>query len=230
MKNIRFFDCSLSDLHIDYQELYILMGYGNHTPQPEIIKIIDKMLVELPEYCHPHYGYILQEAKIIDKEHLQIGQTFFNPGKIITSAMRKAEQIAVFTATLGSGFDEWNHKLRQKGDMLHPFIADALGSVLAEATASLLMQQLEKEVSGANLKITNNYSPGYCDWLLIEQKKIFSLFPDDIAGIRLTDSCLMLPVKSISGIIGIGKEVKKQLYGCDICKMTTCIKNKKQKK
>ena len=229
MSHIQFFDCNLSDLQIDMRELGILMGYGNHSPGKEILDIVDEMLGELRVCCNPRYGYILEEGDIIDRENLRVGNIILNPGKIITSAMRNADYYAIFTATVNTGFDEWLKKLKERDDMLWNFVADALGSIIAEAVVERLVNQLENDVACDGMLISNNYSPGYCDWKLIEQKKLFSLFPDNITGIKLTDSCLMLPIKSVSGIIAVGKNVKKKAYGCDICNMKNCVKNKKKK-
>mgnify|MGYP002480792993 FL=1 len=63
----------------------------------------------------------------------------------------------------------------------------------------------------------------------MEQKKLFELFPENITGVHLTDSCLMLPIKSVSGIVAIGPEVKKRAYSCNICKMITCVRNRKMR-
>lgn len=125
-------------------------------------------------------------------------------------------------------FDDYVGKLKQEDDILRVFVADAVGSVLAEATVSLLMDILIQEAGREGMQISNNYSPGYCNWHLSEQKKLFRFFPKRMTGIQLTDSCLMLPVKSVSGIVAIGKNVKKRPYGCDICNMPSCIKNKKK--
>jgi len=67
---------------------------------------------------------------------------------------------------------------------------------------------LEKNMRDSGKKITNRYSPGYCGWDVTEQHKLFQLMPENYCGIKLTPSALMDPVKSISGIIGIGKMLK----------------------
>ncbi|MHB8579979.1 MAG: vitamin B12 dependent-methionine synthase activation domain-containing protein [Ignavibacteriaceae bacterium] len=72
------------------------------------------------------------------------------------------------------------------------------------------------------MKITNRYSPGYCNWNVSEQHLFFSLLPQNFCGITLTESSLMLPVKSISGIIGIGSNVKYSKYFCDKCGVKDC--------
>jgi hypothetical protein len=50
------------------------------------------------------------------------------------------------------------------------------------------------------------YSPGYCGWHMSGQKKLFELLhPEDI-GIFLLDSFLMKPLKSISGVMVVGRK------------------------
>ena len=42
-------------------------------------------------------------------------------------------------------------------------------------------------------------------------------------GIALSESCLMHPIKSVSGVIGIGTTARRRAYGCVICQNKTCI-------
>lgn len=228
MKTVEFFDRTFADLALDMQEVYLLMGYGSHTPDADVQQLIQEMAIELSHRIVPHYGYVLVDGEVPERGQLRLSNQRFHPGAIIAHAMKGADKYAVFTATIGEAFDRFIHQLKTEDDMLRVFIADALGSVLAEATVSLLMKQLEKRAAAEGLCISNNYSPGYCDWFLAEQKQLFSLFPDGSTGITLTDSCLMLPVKSVSGIVAIGREVKRREYGCTICTMVNCIKNKKK--
>lgn len=229
MKPVAFFDCTFAQLMLDRTEVYQLMGYGSHMPDENVVQLVREMGEELSGRIAPHYGYVLVEGETIGCGQLRLGDELFHPGAIITHAMKGADKYALFTATIGKEFDRFTRQLKEEDDILRLFVADALGSVLAEATVSLLMKQLEQAAAAEGLSISNNYSPGYCDWFLAEQKKLFSLFPEGSTGISLTDSCLMLPVKSVSGIVAIGKEVKRREYGCAICKMENCIRNKKKK-
>jgi len=222
------FSCKYSDLQIDRKNLFHLLGYGNHTPKQEIIDIIDETEDMLKNSCAPQYGYSCFRGETIDNENIKIGKIIFRPGSIITKALKKSDFYAVFVASAGEEFDILRQKIKKEDDILSYFILDSLGSVLAESVVTLLVKNLETDMASKQLKITNNYSPGYCDWLLEEQKKIFELFPVDFCGVKLTDSFMMIPVKSVSGIIGIGTDVKKTKYGCSICKNNNCIKNLKR--
>ena len=111
--------------------------------------------------------------------------------------------------------------------MLHIFILDVIGSCIAEKAGDKMELLLEKEIADYNH--TNRFSPGYCGWDLTEQKKLFALLDGNPCGIKLSESCLMMPIKSISGIIGTGKNVTKKEYGCQFCELETCYKRKYKK-
>jgi hypothetical protein len=114
------------------------------------------------------------------------------------------------------------------GDLLTGYIYDVAGSVIVDAAADFMQNELELSVNLSGKKITNRYSPGYCGWYVAEQHKLFQLVPDNYCGIRLTESALMDPVKSISGIIGIGANVKMNPYTCGLCEMKNCVYRKKK--
>jgi len=93
-----------------------------------------------------------------------------------------------------------------------------------------MQEELRKEVAVRGMKITNRFSPGYCGWDVAEQHKLFTFFKDNFCGITLTDSALMNPVKSVSGVIGIGSNVRFSEYKCKLCGDKNCIyRNKKSK-
>lgn len=227
MRKACYFDCGFDSLSFDIKEALRLMGYGGYEPGSSVKSLIGKVLDDLSTVVRPHFGYVLADGHVEDSSHVVVGGVRLSPGKIITHAMMDADFYAVFTATIGSGFDDYCRRYKEAGDMAGALVADALGSVLAEAVVSQLVATLSEKAEAGGMKISNNYSPGYCDWHLSDQKNLFSLLPEGAAGITLTGSCLMLPVKSVSGIIAVGGSVKKRPYGCAICKMTTCIKNQK---
>ena len=82
--------------------------------------------------------------------------------------------------------------------MVKVYIADSLGSIIAEKAADCMEEELAAFIEKRGWKHTNRYSPGYCGWHVSEQQKLFSLFPvASPCGIQLTDSSLMIPIKSV---------------------------------
>ena len=89
--------------------------------------------------------------------------------------------------------------------------------------------ELDEYIRDRGWRHTNRFSPGYCGWHVSEQKKLFPLFPSaEPCGIRLTDSSLMLPIKSVSGVIGLGDGVRKLEYTCGLCTYDKCYRRKRR--
>jgi cobalamin-dependent methionine synthase I len=105
--------------------------------------------------------------------------------------------------------------------MVQAAVLDAIGSDAAETLAHVVQDIIAHEVEG--LGISQRFSPGYCDWRVSQQKMVFRAMGGNTAGVRLTDGCLMIPQKSISGIIGIGPADKVGNYNpCLTCDKSDC--------
>lgn len=154
---------------------------------------------------------------------LNSGDVTLQPSRRICGYMSGASEIALFICTGGAAFTDLSHGYQQNGDFLEAFVVESIGSATVEIAMDKVQQYLEEEMAGQGKKITNRYSPGYCDWALSGQRDLFAYIGDHPTGITLSESCLMQPIKSVSGIIGIGDDVKKRPYGCEICNSATCV-------
>lgn len=222
---VRELDIAYSDLVLDRQDLYRAMEYGDSVPGTDIMSMLDEVLGRTAEVCRPQAMMGVCGGQVLPPVNIEAGGLVFSPGKIITDNLAGSDRFCFFVATAGREFEVYRNSYKRSGDLVMEFIADAVGSVLAEAVVSMVSGYLEKMV---DVPFTYPYSPGYCGWRLPEQKFLFSLFPDRPCGIELTDSCLMFPIKSVSGIIGIGKDVVRKPYGCAICKNKSCYKRRLQ--
>jgi len=107
-------------------------------------------------------------------------------------------------------------------DLIYSYLIDQVASLIVESVANNLHDQIKIKVKDNNWKISNRYSPGYCNWSVSEQQKLFSFFPYNFCNVQLNNSSLMKPIKSISGVIGLGKDVKYSEYLCDKCGIKDC--------
>ena len=59
-------------------------------------------------------------------------------------------------------------------------------------------------------------------WPITQQKELFSIFGsvENLIGVRLTDTCLMIPIKSVSGIFF---QTETTFETCQLCSRETCI-------
>ncbi len=215
---------NIKNLIISKNEIISTLGYADGTIPVHFLEMIDDILFRLPEYCDIQAGYRLLDVKKQEDRNdgLFVGNKFFKLQRIVTGQLRKSEKAALFVCTIGRAMETWTKKLSSEGDTTLSYIVDTVASVTEEQAVDVLHDYIAKQMQMRGLKVTNRYSPGYCDWSVSEQHLLFSFFPVNFCGITLTESALMVPIKSVSGIIGVGKAVKRVDYTCDTCGMKDC--------
>jgi hypothetical protein len=203
-----------------------LMGYDDPAAVPgPVQESITELLEQGPEICNIRGGYMLVDDITVDRQSKTIAShgQLFETRQIVTHQLRNSERAAWFVCTAGEEISRYTRRLMDEGDLIKGYVVDVLANVVVEAAMDRVQSGLENEMAKIGLKITNRYSPGYCNWDIAEQKKLFAVFPENYLDIALSESCLMLPVKSVSGIIGIGKEVKFNKYTCNLCSDSACL-------
>lgn len=220
---------SSRDLALTKSDILIAMGYSNYQPENDILDKTDSLLRLSVCHSNPSFCYKIYDG-YYEKEVLSIEDVCFNTGRIILNSLKGCIRFAVFTVTAGVYFQKWMEDLDSLGDMVDRYIADCIGTEIVEATADFMQKQLAEKCRQEGYGITNRYSPGYCGWSIKEQHTLFTLLGEECtSGIRLMQSGLMYPIKSVSGIIGIGRDVKQREYGCLNCNYPKCFRRKDSK-
>jgi hypothetical protein len=143
-------------------------------------------------------------------------------------AMKDASGLIGFIATVGKQIDREIESLMDGGALVHSYIADALGSGAVESLADRFHSDMARMSTENKRSVGLRFSPGYCDWQVTEQQKLFSLLDSKVVGVKLADSCLMTPRKSISGVFGVFDNANtsvenKKHNPCRQCGKKDCI-------
>lgn len=218
----------VKDLEITPDEVLDILQQKDRSPDNPVVSETLEIFEMLPDIVEMRGGYVVFDDMELFRQEgkIRINKVMLHPHRKITGYMKDAEKIAVFISTAGDGFTRFTEKYNKEGEYLKSYIVDIFGSFIAEKTIDYIQKNLENEMQDFGLHISNRYSPGYCNWEVKDQKQLFDLLPDNECNILLTDSCLMLPIKSVSGIIGIGPDIKKKSYACEICENKTCVYRK----
>lgn len=216
---------TLKDLPIHEEDIALCMGYKDKKIPEPYNEIINETLSGLEPYCNIRGGYVIKENTDLDhkKHRLTIDNILLSLNKVVSSQIKNSEHIAVFYCTAGEGISQWANQLMNEGDLLKGYAVDTLGTVVVEHAMDKVQRSLNEVMHDLQLKTTNRYSPGYCDWNVSDQHQLFKLFPEGFCDIRLSDTALMDPIKSVSGIIGIGQHVRFNEYTCNFCSRTDCV-------
>jgi hypothetical protein len=120
----------------------------------------------------------------------------------------RAERLALFAVTLGKDLSDRIRHLFDTNEPALAYVLDMIASERADRAAMLaaahFLGRLQKRGLIASTARVLPYSPGYCGWDVTGQRKLFDkLHPEEI-GITLNASCLMTPLKSVSGVLTAG--------------------------
>jgi len=146
----------------------------------------------------------------------------------LANAIRNSEEVYCFVATIGSKIDRKIQRLMKERRYADAYVLDAIGSISAENIVEQYYQHIAKEAEKERRGVTLRFSPGYCDWPLDQQRNLFAVFYDNSpVNVTLSESCLMSPRKSVSGIFGIlpaGISGIDPAYNpCAMCRKSDCI-------
>lgn len=132
--------------------------------------------------------------------------------------------VAVFIATAGNQLEQLASQLMAHGETLPSLIVSAVATERAKAAMSATIDQLRARTQASGLVPTWPYSPGYCGMDLTQQRPLFDLFDGQTAGVTLTSECLMVPLKSVSGLVGLALPEHVQTHGspCQRCGLVAC--------
>ena len=142
----------------------------------------------------------------------------------------RAEGLALFAVTLGEAISEEISDLFRRNEPAEAYALDAVASERADAAASLLARQYLDTLKQAGRVEPSSkvlpYSPGYCGWHVTGQRRLFDRLEPHNIGVTLKSSCLMQPLKSVSGVLIVGPtsshEFDNDYDFCALCSTYQC--------
>jgi hypothetical protein len=226
------YDIDFNDLHLNSSQIEAVMGYKDGEDSSLVTSLIDEILKESAGLCNIKAQYsVFDDVELNDlTKNLRIRNTDFAIKNIVYTQLKRSDSIAIFLCTAGAEIGIKSKEAMLGKDFLRGYIYDVVGSEIVEASADIMQDGLKELMAISGRKITNRYSPGYCGWNVVEQHKLFDLIPENYCSVKLTQSALMDPVKSVSGIIGIGENVRFNQYTCRMCDMKDCLYRKAREK
>ena len=146
-----------------------------------------------------------------------------NPRTPLEEIFPRAEALILFAVTCGEAVTGRIAELFAAGEYPLAMALDAAASLAADQAAQWLQDRVGEPATGdSETAASLRYSPGYCGWHVSGQQTLFAALRPEAIGLRLTDSFLMDPLKSVSGVIVTGKPAIHQFdHDFDFCAACT---------
>lgn len=199
---------------------------GRQVP-PSTRKRLDTLRESIGGVISPRLTYEVKKVSSVQKGEVTLAGGVRLQSAKMAHSLKKADAVVLFVATVGEKLDHKVEDLMDRGKLADAYMADALGSGAVEALADTFHRDFGEEVSEHGYQAGLRFSPGYCDWVVSEQEKIFSMIDGEVIGVELGNTSLMSPRKSISALFGLYEQGSapeiKDKNPCLRCGKKNCI-------
>jgi len=215
------------EIEIDLHNIISNMGYNNENTPSGLEELLFPLYTKFYEIIIPEYGYTIPNPNNTKqfRNKIILNDITFYTGRKIASRLENIEGCVLFVLTVGNKIDDWIKKLVDEDDIYSTYLIDLIASEYVEKLSDWIEAKIKVKL-GKNIGISYRYGPGYCDWDLTEQGKLFNYFPNNFCGISLSEKSIMKPHKSLSGLIGFGENVVPTELPCDVCTDFICHRNR----
>ncbi len=181
----------------------------------EIVAQVRELVAVAQEVARPKAIYEVCYIENKQDGAVDVGGVTFT-SRVLRANLDAVERIFVYVATCGV---ELNQISTPSDDILLRYCLDVIKEQALAAALRHLRQHLKNKYA---LGKTAGMNPGSLeDWPITEQRNLFAIFGDveQLIGVKLTESCLMIPNKSVSGIT-FPTEVS--FASCQLCPREIC--------
>lgn len=176
------------------------------------------------------FARLVQEAEVIARPRALYGVAYVDSrsessvvldgipfeSRVLQVNLEEAHRVFPFLGTCGTELHEW---AAAQDDILQRYYADEIAEAALRQALGALRAHLDEQY---RLGRTSTMSPGSLpDWPIQAQRPLFALFgnTEQLIGVRLTDSLLMSPSKSVSGI---RFPTERTFASCQLCPRAGC--------
>jgi len=138
---------------------------------------------------------------------------------VLAKNLEHIERVFPYVLTIGDSLENTAHSSESIARRL---VLETIGDLALGSGLEHLQRHISEQYG---LETTSNMGPGQLDWPIEQQRVLFSLLGHvkDTIGVILTGSMMMVPRKSISGIIFPTEET---FISCQLCQRNKCPSRK----
>jgi len=213
---------------VDMDFVWRLLGKKeDHPVSPATKRRVHAIKAKALNLIQPKLTASIHEIAEVTLDRITMANGIGLKSRKLARYMDGAESCVVLAATVGPEIDNAINLMIAKKRLADAYILDALGSGAVESLVARFCQDIEEMLTQVDCIPGLRFSPGYCDWPITEQDKLFSLMQAENIGITLETSGLMQPRKTISATFGIFQEISAKTITnkipCLHCMKTNCI-------
>lgn len=203
-------------------EVLRYLGYRGAQPDEMVEQNLDRCITELQSAAAPKSVFQAFELSHLAEGTMKTGGVLIR-SKNLARTLKGCTSVYLMAATLGVAVD----RLITRASAVR--ISDAVlyqaaAAAMIEAYCDEVNDTLREEAERVGLYCRPRFSPGYGDFRIEHQRDISRLLdtPRKI-GLTVTESCLLVPIKSVTAVIGLSNSPQPcHRKGCEECSKQDC--------
>jgi len=215
------------DFQLTAEEILKGQGINPEKASARLFENASDIIKEAHSLINPAAMYTIVEVTgFEDQTVFYEGGNFEGP--LVKKALAGAEQLNIALCTIGIDLETRVQELMSE-DPITAVALDGAGIAAVSRVSKTVEDIISKKACDLDLELGMRAQPGQEGWSIEQQRLVFSVLPGDEIGVSLTESCLMIPRKSVSFIIPRGKDLDSSVLPCDFCSKRNRCDWKKQK-
>lgn len=197
-------------------------------PAPHLVELAHRALEIFEETAEPKG--VLSDISLEEFSTVYYGEGHNDESTPLGDIYPSADSLALYVVTLGKEISCRIDDLFRANDFALGALLDTAASEGCERAAVLVEERWRTSLQERG-RLPDSFgvlpfSPGYCGWHVSAQRKLFEMLNPEEIGVTLTESCLMEPLKSVSGVLVAGRREIfdfDEIYPfCADCETHTC--------
>lgn len=177
-------------------------------------KYIDEMIQETKDIVNPKAAVIEFQIESRTEDSVTIGKKTFG-SKTLAEKFAAVDTVYAYLATCGREIEDYSDTL---DNIVNQYALEGIMAIYLRKASIHMSEYIDNVLDGQTFCV----SPGsFEDWPLTDQHPFFALMGDYVekTGVRLSESGVMYPVKSVSGF---RFKAEKDTHECQLCLKHDC--------
>lgn len=211
----------LNDIPINLDTEAVLRRIRLRNKNESVIRHLEELVELARPIARPKAIYEVSYVENKNEDTLDIGGVRFT-SRVLRVNLDKVERVFPYVITCGRELDEITFP---SDEFIKSFYMDQIKETVLFLARKYVEDYLKENYALGQMSRMAPGAGSAEDWPIAQQEGLFSIFGgrekvEELIGVRLTDKCMMIPIKSVSGIF-FPTEIRFE--ACQLCPREGCI-------
>jgi hypothetical protein len=215
----------LSDVPLEISLAELLRLRTLHSADglhPRIRALLPEVLAEASGLDLLRPGVVWKSRRVLEVSGTRVrlaGGAELAQAEAVVGLLGEAEELVMAVGSIGPALDRTAREWFAGGRELEAFVLGEIGNLAIGKLGDCIPQKVGEWAAARGLETSGALSPGGTGVELSEQRVVVEVAAARRIGVELSSACMLVPVKSVSMLIGLGHGLPTWTHAqaCELC-------------